>query len=90
MPFPHLDDQEEVLTDWIAELAETDGYYAGLAETLIMGKPIQIKDHPSLEPLFKNLNSLRDQSSISESRYRECEHYLLALDKLVRACLKNI
>lgn len=90
LSFPHADNQEEVLTDWVGELAEIDGYYAGLAETLIRNKPVQIKNPPSLDSLFKRLNTLRDQSKISEGQYRECEQYLLALDKLAKACLKNI
>jgi hypothetical protein len=84
LPFPHVDDQEEALTDWMIELAEIDSYYAGLTATLMMNKPVQMKKLPSLKPLFESLNTLRHQSSISENQYQMYEHYLLALDKLAK------
>ncbi len=83
LPFPHLNGQEEALTNWTADLNETDSYYAGLAATLIKGRSVQVKRF-SLDPLFESLSTLRSQSSISENQYRECKQYLLALDKLVK------
>lgn len=81
LPFPQGSNHKD-LTDWVSELAEMDGFYAGLAVTLIMDKSIKIKEFPSLDSLFARLKKLKQCSTISENHYQEYEHYLWALERL--------
>jgi hypothetical protein len=83
LPFPKATKNRD-LVDWISELAEMDGFYAGLATTLLLNKPIKIKKFPEFETLFKGLEKLQGQRGISEVRYREYENYLMTLEHLAK------
>lgn len=89
LPFP-LSEGHKKAADWIAELAEVDGYYAGIAESLIMDKSIEIKQFPSLKLLSENLKKLQHEPGISDERYREYKLYLSSLDKLAKEIKKVI
>src|SRR5262249_54124487 len=89
LPFP-LSDGHKKAAEWIAELAEVDGYYAGLAESLIMDKPVEIKELPSLKPLSNGLKKLQHEPGISDNRYREYKLYLSSLEKLAKEIEKVI
>src|SRR5437868_2853582 len=82
LPFPK--GNQEAVANWIAELAEVDGYYAGLAESLIQNQPLKVYNLPSLDPLFHGLKKLHHHPGISENQYREYKHYLLTLEKLAK------
>jgi hypothetical protein len=89
LPFP-LSEGHKKAADWIAELAEVDGYYAGLAESLIMNKSVEVQELPSLKSLSHGLKKLKHEPGISDERYREYKLYLSSLEKLAKEIEKLI
>lgn len=89
LPFP-LSEGHKKAAEWIAELAEVDGYYAGLAESLIMDKPVEVKEFPSLTSLSNGLEKLQHEPGISEDHYQEYKLYLSSLKKLTKEIEKVI
>ena len=89
LPFP-LSEGHKKAAIWIAELAEVDGYYAGLAESLIMDRAISVKELPSLKPLSTSLKKIQHEPGINENRYDEYKLYLSSLVKLAKEIEKVI
>lgn len=89
LPFP-LSEGHEKAAEWIAELTEIDKFYAGCAENLIMEKPVENKELPSLKALSKTLKKLQQETGINEDRYEEYKLYLSSLDKLAKEIAKEI
>lgn len=81
LPFPK-GSEDEALTDWIAELAELDGFYAGIATSLLQGRKVKIKEFPKLDGLFKELEKLHQHSRINAHQYHAFHLYLTALENL--------
>ena len=71
LPFPKAVKNDDFM-EWISDLAELDGYYAGMAISLLEGKSINRKRLPSL--MIKNrCNSLREQKQIkNECKKKYC------------------
>jgi hypothetical protein len=89
LPFP-LSEGHKKAADWIAKLAEVDGFYAGLAESLIMDKPVEVKELPSLKSLASSLRKLQHEPGLNEDHYREYKLYLSSLEKLAKEIEKVI
>ena len=86
LKFPDSDIESDKLADFYAELAESDGYYAGLIGRIIKG---QWKNNDNID--FSYLTFLRDKlcnvdknllSDKDKIRYKECAAYLVFLEKL--------
>lgn len=89
LPFP-LSERHKKANEWITELTEIDRFYAALAESLIMEKPIEMKELPSLKALTKSLKNLQQENGINEERYQEYKLYLASLNKLAKEIAKEI
>lgn len=87
LPFP-LSEGHKKAADWIAELGEIDGYYGRIAESLIMEKPINEKELPSLSHLSDTLKKLQHEPGFSDIHYRQYKLYLSNLDKLAKEIKK--
>jgi len=83
LPFPEPGDSEE-LADWIADLAEVDGYYAGLIDSALAGASKGPLDATHITALRLRLHEI---SSSIDPKYRtalkEAESYAEALYELV-------
>lgn len=85
LPFPTINNNEE-LADWITDLAEADGYYVGLAVSLIAGKSIKrIPSSTHLQQMRKRLEKLKESEHIDGKLFKQCLNYLLSLEKLAKA-----
>ncbi|MFI0434523.1 MAG: hypothetical protein ACH350_02190 [Parachlamydiaceae bacterium] len=89
LPFP-LSDGDRNVMNWIEELTEVDAFYAGIAESLIMHKPIESKELPLIKPLSLALSKLKRKEEINEERYNEYKLYLSSLDKLAKEISKQV
>lgn len=87
--FP-LSEGHKKAADWIQELSELDMLYAGLAESLILNKPIKESDLPPLKSLSDGLKKLQHEPGLCEQRYREYKLYLANLSKLAREVKKAL
>lgn len=89
LPVP-LSEGHKKAAEWILELTKIDRVYAGLAECLIMGKPVEVNELPSLKALAKSLKKLQQETGLSEDRYEEYKLYLASLNKLAKEIAKEI
>ena len=76
--FPHDDD----FADWFEELIELDGYYYGLA-TSILGGDIKPYDVHLFQDLSHRLISFKNIEE-DEDIYIECEEYFNSLESIVK------
>ncbi len=78
--FPSFPDDDDFAV-WVEELIELDGYYYGLALSLINGekKRYDITAFFDLKKRLSNFKTLEDDQNI----YQACEQYLDSLEKIV-------
>jgi hypothetical protein len=86
LKFPSSNIEDDQLADFHSELAEIDGYYAGLVERMIKGQldnPDEI-DFRYIKILREKLESINKEllSDNDEIRYYECDSYLVFLENL--------
>jgi hypothetical protein len=88
LPFPEFP-HNEVLAEWLADLAEIDGYYAGLAESALSGRCLE---HELIElgSLNQRLAAINEEDLDKEDKkiYYECQAYLRALTGLRDALMQ--
>jgi hypothetical protein len=85
LPFPPEPDDPDI-ADWIVDLLEVDGHYAGLATTALAGGRIVPPDPGDLAELRGRLDALRAGTPADEAILSGCHGYLTALER-VHACL---
>lgn len=81
LPFPEAT-KNAAISEWISDLAEMDGFYAGLAVSLIKGRKIKTRKFPNFDSLFQDLHELENNSKMSQVRLKEYKQYLEILEKL--------
>ena len=73
---------DDALADWIVDLAEVDGHYAGLASSALGGKDVGRKADMSplkkLEQDFRRLTGKTSDRGVAD----ECRDYLKSLRRL--------
>ena len=76
--FPNDDD----FAEWVEELIDMDGYYYGLATSILGGdiKPYDVQLFQDLKHRLYNFKNLDDDEDI----YIECEKYLNSLETIVK------
>lgn len=81
LEFPSFPDDEE-LCEFIADLAEVDAYYFGLAESAVPQKQAEIDLKPLevIEARLMSVDSARD-----ERTYKYCVQYVGSLRKLAES-----
>ena len=84
MNFPEPGESDE-LADWIGELAEFDGYIAGLATTALAGSAIKDIPKDEVENMKLRLVSIKDIPDEDMSVRSECVSYLDVLERLIAA-----
>lgn len=75
--FPENDD----FAEWVEELIEVDGYYAGIIASSVGGRKPKI-DRSELDKLMKSFRSFVSLKRDAEI-YDECEKYLKSLKELI-------
>lgn len=84
LPFPKFA-QSNALSDWQADLAELDGYIAGIATTVLGGGHADLsKLHASINKSRTWLETIQDIPAEDHDTLMDCRHYLDALDKIVQ------
>ncbi len=76
--FPKNDD----FADWVAELAETDGYYVGLAQSELAnckGINIEFSHMTNLKHTLCQFSSIEEDKEI----YFQCQTYLRSMEEFV-------
>lgn len=81
MKLPSFPNDDE-FAEWVAELIELDGYYYGLASSILSGGRKHYDAHllQDLKQRLLGFKNLEDDNSI----YKECEKYLNSLEGLVK------
>lgn len=76
--FPENDD----FADWVEELTDLDGYYYGLATSLLAGekKRYNVNLFKEIKQKLYKFRYLEDDKEV----YRECEEYLSSLENIVK------
>ena len=82
LQFPNFPEDDD-FADWVAELAETDGYYVGLAQSLLANCNI---DKIDFSHVGKLRSSVAQFSSIEQDYeiYRQCLDYLQSIEECVK------
>jgi len=85
LPFPAWAD-DDALSDWQTELAEVDGYLAGLASKALGGeKPDTKMVAQHVRQLRAGLEAIDDLLAEDRAIRTECEAYLVALEDLAQS-----
>ncbi|GAB3624997.1 hypothetical protein GCM10027418_30840 [Mariniluteicoccus endophyticus] len=84
LPFPRppVDDS---LADWIMDLLDADGYYAGLAQSALYGGRVRRPPDGGLSDLRERLSHLVAHTSEDEKILDDCRIYFSALEDLEQA-----
>lgn len=83
LPFPavgSVDELGEELDDWISELAEVDGYIAGLAVSVLGGDSTQEGTEEVLKSMRKRLEAAEIVTEEDLAVKERCSVYLSALE----------
>lgn len=80
VPFPPSPDSGE-LAEWRADLAEMDGYYAGIASTVLNHGSVA-HDLVDLDTLVATLRSIQPRTKTDERSYEACRDYLGRLQEV--------
>lgn len=82
LAFPHPPEDPD-LADWILELLELDGFYAGLATSVLGGSSrVAMPRRDELDSLRTWLGELRVATDEDESILEHCRRYLHVLERL--------
>ena len=73
------------LAEWILDLAELDGHYAGLATTALQGGAIHLREYHDLQDAVTRLASIHPTDPADQSTIEHCKLYVLALKELAQA-----
>lgn len=84
LPFP-TSPVDPDLGDWIMDLLEADGYYAGLAQSALAGAPFNRPSEDGLAELAEWLEELRVPTPGDEAILESCRAYFTALSNLHKA-----
>jgi hypothetical protein len=79
--------EDDSFAEWVEELIETDGYYIGLATSLVNKERVSI-NYEHLEKLKQNLiefNTLSEEKGI----IKQCTKYLKSLEEIIIE-IKNV
>jgi hypothetical protein len=78
------------LADWIMELLELDGFYAGIATSVVTGSsPPALPKRDELDSLRAWLKELRAATEEDESILEHCRRYFQVLERLHDSLLTN-
>ena len=82
LPFPSSP-QDHDLGDWLMDLLEVDGFYAGIAQSLVGGGRSPVMPRPDeLVELAESLEHQRVALPEDEDILRQCHSYFAALERL--------
>ena len=79
LPFPEAGESDD-LDDWISELAEVDGYVAGLAVSVLGGDTTRERPETVLESMRQQLEAIEDVTKEDRTLKQQCSTYLSALE----------
>lgn len=79
--FPSFPDNDD-FANWVEELTDLDGYYYGLAASILEGekKPYDANLIQEMKQRLFKFRNLDDDKEV----YRECEEYLNSLETIVK------
>lgn len=87
--FPGYAESDD-LADWISDLAEFDGYVAGIASTIIGGGRVSIdKLHRELDEMKIRLSAIDEFPEDDQLVYDSCTKYMQALEEVVLEIAKT-
>lgn len=81
IPFPSFS-KPAALRDWIADLADLDGYVVGIAQSKLRGGKVIHEMGEKIIKLRKKLHAISKKATISDEALHHCEAYLSSLDNL--------
>lgn len=83
-PFPRPGEVPAHLVDWFLDLAETDGYYAGLAQRVLAGEDVRL-DKRAVAELPQELTRAQAGAPDEAAAIARAERYLELLERVVDA-----
>lgn len=82
LEFPEFP-KDDGFADWVSELSEIDGYYIGIAVSLVNGEKTLVIDKTHIEKLENALQKFSDVNGEDFQIYQKCLLYIESLKRIV-------